>query len=266
MNIFSVVSTFCVALALCALLLAPTAPFAQTGAPDASSPNKSGAPDVAAPNPSTPTTPTPNAAVPNAPPPNAPAPSPATPPKPGAALPLKPGAVRITTRAPEPDKWDAQRSANGLQRVFKCKPLACSDAESISFTFLKSPTAHPDPQALEKFAKIDLPKSIRAADAAREVLTDGTEKIETVSSKTATLKDYPAVINESKFSRGKMSVYLNTAIIFAGPVMIRVQSSSQNRDLAQKTLSQFVEVMRIEQAPPRQPGSPQPAISGAEEL
>jgi hypothetical protein len=245
-----------VATALCALILAPAVSFAQTGAPDASSPNKSGGADVAAP----------NSAPPNPIAPSPPAPSPPSSPKPGVAAIIKPGAVRITTRAPEPDRWDVQRSANGMQRVFKCKPLACSDAESISFTFLKSPTAHPDPQALEKFAKIELPKSIRALDAAREVLTDGAEKVETVSSKTATLKDYPAVLNESKFSRGKVAVYLNTAIIFAGPVMIRVQSSSQNRDLAQKTLSQFVEVMRIEQGPPLQPGSPQPAISGAEEL
>ena len=30
-----------------------------------------------------------------------------------ATKPLKPGGVRITTKAPEPDKWDGQRCANG---------------------------------------------------------------------------------------------------------------------------------------------------------
>ena len=79
-----------------------------------------------------------------------------------ASKPIKPGAVRITTKAPEPDKWDARRSANGMVRVFKCKPLACPDAATVTIAFLKSPTRHPDPQALEKFAKIELPKSIRA--------------------------------------------------------------------------------------------------------
>jgi hypothetical protein len=173
---------------------------------------------------------------------------------------IKPGSVRVTTRAPEPDKWDAQRSANGLLRTFKCKPLACSDTEIVSFIFSKSPTRHPDPQALEKFAKVDFPKSMRAVGAVREILTDGAEKIETVSSKTATLKGYPAVINESKFSKGKSSTYLSIAIIFAGPAMIRVQSASPSRELAQKSLNQFVEAMQIVEGPPPQPGSePTPA-------
>jgi hypothetical protein len=175
-----------------------------------------------------------------------------------ASKPIKPGGVRITTKAPEPDKWDGQRSANGMVRVFKCKPLACPDAATVTITFLKSPTRHPDPQALEKFAKVELPKSMRALDAAREILTDGAEKIETMSSKTATLKGYPAVVSETKFSRGKTATYLESAMVFAGPVMIRVFSTSQNRDWAKKTLDQFVEVMNIEEGPPLQPGTETP--------
>ena len=172
-----------------------------------------------------------------------------------ATKPLKPGGVRITTKAPEPDKWDGQRSANGAVRVFRCKALACPDATTVTITFLKSPTRHPDPQALEKFAKIELPKSMRALDAAREILTDGAEKIETMSSKTATLKGYPAVVSETKFAKGKTATYLDAAIVFAGPVMIRVFSSSQNRDFAKKTLDQFVEVMNIEEGPALPPGT-----------
>jgi hypothetical protein len=175
-----------------------------------------------------------------------------------ASKPIKPGGVRITTKAPEPDKWDGQRSANGMVRVFKCKPLACPDAATVTITFLKSPTRHPDPQALEKFAKVELPKSMRALDAAREILTDGAEKIETMSAKTATLKGYPAVVSETKFSKGKTATYLDSAIVFAGPVMIRVFSTSQNRDWAKKTLDQFVEVMNIEEGPPLPPGTETP--------
>jgi len=179
--------------------------------------------------------------------------------------PVKPGAVRITTRAPDTDRWIGSRSANGAQRVFKCKPLACSDAEVVTFVFAKSPTRHPDPKALEKFAKVDLPKSIRALDAAREILTDGAEHVETMSSKTSTLKNYPSVVNETKFTRGKTSAYAEIAIIFAGPAMVRVTSVSQNRELAQKTLNQFIEVMRIEEGPP--PGAPsKTSPSGAQEL
>ena len=169
------------------------------------------------------------------------------------AKPVKPGSIRVTTRAPEPDKWNAQRSANGTKRVFQCKPLACAASQTVSFVFSKSPTGTPNPEALEKFAKIDLPKSIRAASAAREVMSDGAEKVETLASKTATLKGYPSVINESKVTRGQTSSFVQIAIIFAGPVMIRIQSSSPNQQLAQKALDQFVELMQIEEGPPAPP-------------
>jgi hypothetical protein len=171
--------------------------------------------------------------------------------------PPKPGSINITTRPPEPDKWNAQRSANGTQRVFRCKPLACSDPQSVSFQFSRSPTTrHPDPKALEKFAKVDLPKTIRAMAAAREVLTDGAENIETLKSEAATLKGYPAVINESKFSRSQSANFVETTIIFAGPVMIRVQSVSPNQELAQKALKEFIEAMTIVEGP-----APSPSIA-----
>jgi hypothetical protein len=172
--------------------------------------------------------------------------------------PLKPGDVRISTSMPEPDKWDAPRQVNPMQRLFKCKPLACPAPESVLFNFSKSPTRHPDPQALEKFANVDLPKSIRAAAAAREVLSDGSEKIETLSSKTATLKGYPAVVNESRLSRGTAVTYAQTAIVFAGPIMIRIQSLSPDQELARKSLDQFIEAMKIEEGPPPEPGLPSP--------
>jgi hypothetical protein len=175
-----------------------------------------------------------------------------------AAKPLKPGGVRVTTRAPDADKWDGQKSANGMQRVFKCKPLACPDAEIVTILFSKSPTRHPDPEALEKFAKTDLPKSIHAADAAREVMADGDAKLETLSSQTATLKGYPAVTNETKLTQGKVFFYLDTAIIFAGPIMVRLESMSKNQGLAQKSLNEFVEAMKIEEGPPGSPSLPTP--------
>jgi hypothetical protein len=281
--------------ALWAIALAPTVALGQAAnapakpASDAASP---AAPNAGAANPASPVIPASppaaaaNPAVPASPPaalaspanpatpanPPAAAANPASPANPPAAAnptgPIKPGSVRITTRVPDTDKWEAQRVVNTTQRLFKCKPLACADAETVTMVFSRSPTRHPDPQALDKLAKVDLPKSIRAADAAREVLTDGAEKIDTLTSKTTTLKSYPAVVNESKFTNSKQSIYVNTALIFAGPVLIRVQSISPNRDLAQKSLGEFVEVMKIEEGPPLQPGAPSPTMpttSGKEE-
>jgi hypothetical protein len=188
--------------------------------------------------------------------------------------PLKPGGMRITTAAPEPDKWDGQKSADGMKRLFQCKPVACSDSETVAIGFSKSPTRHPDPQALDQLAKVDLPKSIQAAhaaNAAHQAPANGADNVDTLSSKPAVLKAYPAVINESKFTRAELVTYVDTALIFAGPVMIRVESASQNRDLAQKSLNDFVEVMKIEEGPPLPSGAPEPggppATSGkAEQL
>jgi hypothetical protein len=248
-------------LVLATVLCAAIAPALPAGLALAQTPSDQAKPDATKPDATKPDAAKPDAAKPDA--------SSPAPPAAGQG-PVKPGSVRITTRAPDPDRWDGQKSANGAQRIFKCKPLACADAETITISFAKSPTRHPDPQALDKLAKVDLPKSIRAADAAREVLSDGDAKVDTLTSKATTMKTYPAVVNESRFSQAKAAVYLNTALIFAGPVMIRVQSVSRNRDLAQKTLNEFVDVMKIEEGPPLAPGAaepanPTPAVSGKEE-
>jgi hypothetical protein len=86
--------------------------------------------------------------------------------------------------------------------------------------------------------------------AAREVMSDGTENIETLKSETATLKGYPAVVNESKVSKSTNTTFVETSIIFAGPAMIRVMSVSPNQELAQKALKEFIDVMRIQEGPP----------------
>src|SRR5580658_5982434 len=123
-------------------ILAPAMTLAQTAAPNAQ-PGTAQTGTNATPGADT-KIPTPDAppAAPNAQP-AAPSPQTATP---NVPIPVKPGAVRITTRPPELDKWDFQKSANGAQRIYKCKPLACADAETITFIIQKSPTSHPDPQ------------------------------------------------------------------------------------------------------------------------
>jgi hypothetical protein len=163
--------------------------------------------------------------------------------------PVKPGSVRITTRAPEPGKWDLVSAQNGAQRLYRCKPLACPDPAQI--TFGKSPAAKIDPKALARYAEVELPKNLRAMAAARTVMSDVPEKIETLSSKPTTLKGYPAVVNETKFSHGATTSYIQIVIIFAGPAMIRVHSSSANRELSQKTLTEFLDIMQIVEGPPR---------------
>ena len=173
--------------------------------------------------------------------------------------PLKPGSVRITTRAPEPGKWDVVSTQNAAQRVYRCKPLACPDPAQMTFTFAKSPAAKIDPKALARYAEVELPKHLSAIAAARTVMDDVPEKIETLSSKSTTFKSYPAVVNETKFSRGAATTYIQIVIIFAGPAMIRVYSSSSNRDLSKKTLTEFLDVMQIVEGPPKSAPGAAPA-------
>jgi len=200
--------------------------------------------------------------------PNATAPAPQTPQNPSVQppgadqSPLKPGSVRVTTRAPEPEKWLTQNDVKNKRRLFRCKPLACADKVTVAITVANSPTRHPNPQALEKFAKVDLPKSIRAGNAAREIMSDGTDKVETLVSETANLKGYPAVSNETKYIRGSTAVYAVTAIIFAGAVMVDVRASSPDLAVAQQYLKAFLDATDIKEGPPPPPGAPAPAPAG----
>jgi hypothetical protein len=162
----------------------------------------------------------------------------------------KPGRALVFTRPLEPDKWVMSVAGNGAQRIYRCKPLACPDFEQVTFSLQRSPTQHPDPKALDKFAKVDLPKSIRAGAAAQAVLTEGQRKATILLSKTSSLKGYPAVVNETKMSNGKKTVFIETAIIFAGPVMIRGNSVSRDRTLAKQSLDGFISNMKIVLGPP----------------
>jgi len=177
--------------------------------------------------------------------------------------PVPPGGVRITTRAPEAGKWEARSGKNGA-RVFVCKALACPDREIVTITMSKTLARHPDPKALEKYATEDMPKQQRAAAAAAKVLSDDKVTLETISSKTAKLKGYPAVVNESKIVSAKTTTYLHTAIIFSGPVMVRLVSRSVNRDLARKSLYEFVDALAIVEGPAqRYQGPKAPSGTGA---
>lgn len=182
--------------------------------------------------------------------------SPAAAQTPDKAAPAKP-TFQLRAKPPEPDKWNAKRDANNPRTTYDCKPLACPDKVRVIISAGKSPTRNPDPQALEKLAKVDLPKAARAASASREVMSDGAEKIDTLVSETTKLHGYPAVINETKYSRPNASVYKGIAIIFAGPAMVRVEAISPDQALMKKSLDDFIRVMEFDQnAPAPDPKKP----------
>ncbi len=179
--------------------------------------------------------------------------------------PVVSNSVQITSRPPDPEKWVSKTDPKTGTRVFVCKPLACPDAASVKLVNKRSPTRNPDPKALEKFAKVDFPKSLQSNSARVDDLGQATGRsVETLAAATTTLKGYPGVSNESKITSGDKVVYLNVAIIFAGPAMIEMSALSPDREFSQKILAQFVDLLIIKDAPPGtapvlppQPGSPQ---------
>ena len=176
--------------------------------------------------------------------------------------PVLSNSVQITSRPPDPEKWVSKTDPKTGTRVFICKPLACPDAASVKLVNKRSPTRNPDPKALERFAKVDFPKSLQSNNASVDGLgqeNGNRRSVETLAAATATLKGYPGVSNESKITAGDKVVYLNVAIIFAGPAMIEMSALSPDREFSQKILAQFVDLLIIKDAPPSAVPAPAPS-------
>ena len=174
---------------------------------------------------------------------------------PESAEPLKPGAFRLKVRPPEPAKWNVQRDGKTTRTLYTCKPLACPDALRVTVLAARSPMRTPNPEDLERLATIDLPKAAHTASAAREISPDGVEKIETVVSETAKYHGYPAVNNLTKYSKADAVVFKATALIFAGPAMIRIEATSTVENLVKETMAGFIAGMQFEEGPtaPKKP-------------
>jgi hypothetical protein len=174
---------------------------------------------------------------------------------PESAEPLKPGTFRLKVRPPEPAKWNVQRDGKTARTHYTCKPLACPDNLRVTVSATRSPTRTPNQEALEKLATVDLPKAARAANAAREIISDGAEKVETVVSETANYHGYPAVNNLTKYSKADSVVFRGTALIFAGPAMIRVEVTSPVEGLVKESMAGFIAGMQFEEGPaaPKKP-------------
>ncbi|MCK9919009.1 hypothetical protein MXD81_58775 [Microbacteriaceae bacterium K1510] len=157
---------------------------------------------------------------------------------------------------PQPDNWTTRIQNGGTTYV--CKPLACADQVQVTITTGRSPTNNPNPQALEKLAKVDLPKRLKAIVAAAAVMADTETKVETLSAKVTTKLGYPSVDDELKVVRGKTVVFSRFVIIFAGPLSITATTTSPNREVAVKTLDEFVAGMKVTPVspPPSKPDVP----------
>jgi hypothetical protein len=100
-------------------------------------------------------------------------------------------------------------------------------------------------------------------NAAAAVLADNNAAtIETLVARPATVLGRSAVVNESKYTSGKKVVFINTTLLFAGPVLLTVQALSQDRASAAKYLNDTIAQIKLEDGPPAAkpvpvPGRPQ---------
>jgi hypothetical protein len=158
--------------------------------------------------------------------------------------------IQLRAKNPDPAKWTGRRDGQNPRTIYDCKQGACATRVRVIISASKGPTKPVTEKALEKLAREDLPKAARAANAAREIMTDGAEKIETLASEPVRLHGFPAVLNETGYSRATVTVYKGTAIIFAGPAMVRVEATSSDRALMKKSLEEFIRVMEFEEREP----------------
>jgi hypothetical protein len=159
--------------------------------------------------------------------------------------PERPGTT-IRYKNPNSEKWTSvtqPRQTPGVS-IYICKPLACAGNAAVSIRTLRSPTRHPDHEALEKAAKLLLTQA-KAQDLLADAASDGDERIAPVSSKVTEIRGYPAILAETKrTSRGKARYFLN-GHLFIGLQLVQLTSVAQTSTEAKRNFDQFTASLDI---------------------
>jgi hypothetical protein len=168
--------------------------------------------------------------------------------------PVAPGAVRFSFENPDKDKWTArvrQGAPDGSVRYgFTCSVLACPEPAAVIMTTRSSPTARPDPKALEKLAKESIPKLTQAESLQLQVRTDNKGKAETLSSAVIKVNDYPAIFNETKVTIADKARFVTVTTVFAGKMMVSVRAEAADRATARRASEEFSRAFRVEEGAP----------------
>jgi hypothetical protein len=169
---------------------------------------------------------------------------------------LAPGAMRFGLSGLDREKWNAsvrQGAPDGSLRLgFTCKVLSCPDPVSVIVTTRRSPTERPDAKALEKLAKETIPKLTQAESLQLQVRTDNKAKVDTLSSVATRIRDYPAVLSETRITVPDRQRYTTIATLFAGKLLVTVRAEAGDRAGAKAALDDFTKALRIEEGPQAQ--------------
>jgi hypothetical protein len=163
---------------------------------------------------------------------------------------LAQGTTRVTIKNPDPAKWAGRNNFFSKSTgVYTCRPLACPDAAQVTASISNSPTRSPDPQALAKLAA-RVPESAARANADIASSAMPGRNVEMRSSGVATLRGYPAIVQEQRMVGGeKGPIYLAKASIFAKSALINISSVSSSPELARRYRELFIKAMEVEDTP-----------------
>jgi hypothetical protein len=164
--------------------------------------------------------------------------------------------TKIRYRPPDPEKWTGNRVFGERRSVYRCRPLACPENSIVSIRMLTSPTRSPDPIALQKYAQEDAQRQMAQTEQASAEALGRLHDVALVSTRVASMKNFPAVHWEYRGTQNDKTVYIVRDQVFAGNTLIDVISTSLALEVARRNGSDFVNVMEIDDFPPPAPAPP----------
>jgi hypothetical protein len=167
---------------------------------------------------------------------------------------IAPGTVRFGLDNLDQEKWTAnirQGAPDGSVRYgFTCKVLVCPEPAVVILTTRRSPQERPDPKALEKIARESIPKLTQAESLQMQVRTDNKARAETLSSAVVRIRDYPALLSETRLTNEDRQRFTTIATVFAGKLLINIRAEAGDRTTARQAIDDFTASFRVEEGPP----------------
>ena len=133
--------------------------------------------------------------------------------------------------------------------MFRCKPLACAKPAVVAFKNRPPLARHPDPEALEHFALIDVPKNFLADDAKQSILSDGKRHQVLLQSRVGSALERPAVLIDAKRTVDGKVVFTAYDEIFAGPILLQIASTADTLAQAHANLEMFLAATTLTDGP-----------------
>ena len=171
-----------------------------------------------------------------------------------ASTPPAAGEVKFTLRNPNPEQWTPQieqGARDGTVRTgYTCKVLICPEPASVVVTRNVVRGARPDKTALEKIAKVNIPKMNEARNLELQVRSDNKAKFETLSSNTTKFGVFDSILSETKLTVAGRSRFASVATILAGRMIVIIRAEAGDRVTARKAVDAFAQSFTIEEGPP----------------